>query len=133
MSRMHSVELRADASSVDEHGHINNVRFIEWMQDIAREHAEVSGLAKLCSKMGTAWYIRSHQITYHRPGFEGDEIELETEVDSIDNLRSVRRYRFTRVSDGVVLASASTEWVMVDIATGRPRRITDEIRALFFE
>jgi acyl-CoA thioester hydrolase len=41
----------------------------------------------------------------------------------------VRKYRFRRA--GQVLARAETKWVYVDIKSGRPRRIPEELSASF--
>ena len=44
---------------------------------------------------------------------------------------STRHYEVTREDDGMLLATAKTVWVFVDFRTGRPVRISDEVRSAF--
>jgi len=43
----------------------------------------------------------------------------------------LRRYKFTRVSDGQVLVTGETDWVFVDIQSGRLQAIPSNISGLF--
>jgi len=42
-----------------------------------------------------------------------------------------RRYLFVREDDTVLLARAETRWVFVDLASGRRRRLPDELLGSF--
>jgi acyl-CoA thioester hydrolase len=57
-------------------------------------------------------------------------VTVLTWVVNFRRVRSLRRYRFLRASDGVLLARGETDWVFVDAASGRPRKIPDEIVGL---
>ncbi len=59
-----------------------------------------------------------------------DAVELTTWVEDMKGVSCVRKTELTR-GDGVVAARAATTWAFIDFATGRPRKIPDEIRALF--
>jgi acyl-CoA thioesterase FadM len=61
-------------SAIDENGHVNNVTYVQWMQDIAVEHyASIGGIA--AQGPDSTWVIRKHSIEYFLPAFEGEEIE----------------------------------------------------------
>ncbi len=123
-------EIVVGSDAMDVNGHVNNIRYLEWMQQIAGEHAKRLGLVALSEKANCHWYVRSHSITYLKQAFEGDVLELKTTVDALTNIRSMREYTFVRKGDRQTVVTASTEWVLVDSTTGRPRRITDEMRRL---
>jgi len=110
---------------------VNNVVFVKWMQDIAVEHATRVGCTAATEEAGASWYVRSHHIDYKRPAFDGDQIVVETQVGNLSTARSTRTYKFSRAADGAVLALASTDWVFVDAATGRPRPIPAIMAELF--
>jgi len=118
-------------SAIDQNGHVNNVAYVQWMQDVAIRHFEASGCADAPQVMGGTWVARSHRIDYLRPAFLGDSIEARTWVAALRRVRSTRRYEFVRLDDGAVLARGETDWVFVGAETGRPMTIPDVIRDAF--
>jgi acyl-CoA thioester hydrolase len=116
---------------IDGNGHVNNVAYVQWMQDVAVRHfAAIGGIERMHAVGGT-WVARSHRIEYLRPGFAGERIEVRTWVAGCRRVRSLRRYEFVRPTDGAVLARGETDWVFVDVGSGRPRAIPATIRRAF--
>ena len=76
---------------------------------------------------GATWVARSHHIEYLKPVFAGEDVIALTWVEGFRRVKSLRRYQFLRQSDNVLLARGQTDWVFVDIASGRPKRVPDEI------
>jgi acyl-CoA thioester hydrolase len=115
---------------IDENGHVNNVTYVQWMQDIAVEHyAAIGGIAAQGNE--ATWFIREHKIEYFTPAFAGEEIEIKTWVENVRRVRSLRKYEFVRKSDGKVLVKGETDWVFVDAKTGAPRAIPEEVSRVF--
>jgi acyl-CoA thioester hydrolase len=127
--REHRLRFTASVDDVDELGHISNVAYVRWLQDVAWHHSLAIGwdLAHY-RRAGGVFVVRRHDITYVQPAYAGDEIDARTLVESWRGATCVRRTRVVRASDGVELAHASTLWVLVDPDTGRPKRIAGEIR-----
>ncbi len=117
--------------AVDANDHVNNVQYVQWMQDAAVRHSDEAGCTRLTEAAGATWVVRTHKVEYLRPAFADDEIEVLTWVSDFRKVRSLRRYKFLRVSDGAVLAQGETDWVFVEVATARPRVIPPEVRAAF--
>lgn len=119
-------------ADIDELGHVNNVRWLAFVAELAGAHASGrgSGLAALRAQ-GALWIVRRHEIDYHRPALPGEEIVEETWVERMTGAKSERRSRFTRASDGAPLCDALTTWAYVDATTLRPKRIPPELRARF--
>src|SRR3989304_10554040 len=117
-------------NSIEENGHVNNVAYVQWMQDIAVEHyASIGGIK--AQGADATWVIREHRIEYLLPAFEGEEIEIRTWVESIRKVRSLRKYEFIRKADDKTLVKGETDWVFVDVKTGSPRAIPDEVANVF--
>jgi len=131
LNPIYSFEFTVPLEALDENGHVNNVRYLQWMQDSAVRHYEYIGGIPLAQALGATWVVRSHNIEYLRPAFAGDRIEVRTWVVNIRRVRSLRRYRFTRLSDSKLLVKAETEWVFVDAKTGSPRLVPEEITRIF--
>ena len=130
-NRIYRYELTVPESAVDQNGHVNNVVYVKWMQDVAVLHADSVGGARAMHAVGGTWVVHSHNIEYLSPAFAAEEIVALTWVTSFRRVRSVRRYRFYRKSDNVLLARGETEWVFVDAKSLRPRMIPDDIKRLF--
>jgi len=117
-------------SAIDENGHVNNVAYVQWMQEIAMQHYASIGGIQAQGKDAT-WVVREHKIEYFLPAFAGEAIEIRTWVENIRRVRSLRRYEFVRTVDEKVLVRGETEWVFVDANTGRPLPIPEEVSRVF--
>jgi acyl-CoA thioester hydrolase len=125
----HDVEV--SEAAVDDNGHVNNVQYVHWMQDVAVLHSETAGCTRATRACGATWVIRTHRIEYFRPAFAGDRIAVFTWVVNFRKVRSLRKYRFVRVADKALLADGETDWVFVDAHTGRPRVIPETVSGAF--
>lgn len=130
MLTQYSKTITIPESVIDGHGHVNNVAYVRWMQDIAVEHYAALGGMEAQQLFGT-WFVRKHEVEYLLPGKLGDRVEIRTWVENLQRVRSLRKYEFIRVEDGKTLARGETEWVFVDGNTGKPAAIPAEVRAIF--
>lgn len=117
---------------IDVQGHVNNLRYLAWMQDVATAHSAAVGwpLERYVAEK-SGWVVRSHTITYKRPAFLGETIVAATWIAGFSPRSSPRKYLFWRPADKAVLAEAQTEWVFVDLTTGRPMKVPQELREAF--
>jgi acyl-CoA thioester hydrolase len=66
-----------------------------------------------------------------RPALRGDGLEARTWISSVMAAKCLRSTELARKADGQVVARGRTTWGFIEMATGRPRRIPDEVRAAF--
>lgn len=131
MNAFYHYEFVVPTEVVDRNGHVNNVVYVQWMQDVAIAHATSVGCTAETRALGATWVARSHQITYLRPAFEGDRLRLTTWITTLRKARSTRHYKFLRLSDDAVLATGATDWVFVDAVSHRPRTIPASVSGCF--
>lgn len=124
-------EFTVPQSAIDGNGHVNNVVYVHWMQDVAIGHSEAAGGAAAAEAAGCTWVARSHRIDYLSPTFAGDVVQGVTWVANMQRVRSLRRYRFTRKSDGKVLARGETDWVFVSTGDWKPHSIPESVSSRF--
>jgi len=126
------MKIEVKSGDIDTLGHVNNVAYVKWVQDVAVAHSEAVGLDFAAyQKLGAVFVIRRHEIDYLRSAILGDRIELRTWIADVMAAKCMRATEVSRVSDGVVLAKGLTTWGYIDVATQRPTRIPDELRAAF--
>jgi acyl-CoA thioester hydrolase len=130
ISSTYTKEITIPKSAIDENGHVNNVAYVQWMQDIAVEHyAFIGGIE--AQGPGAIWVVREHKVEYLFPAFESEKIEVRTWVENIRRVGSLRKYEFVRKADEKVLVRGETDWVFVDVATGSPRAVPDMVTRVF--
>lgn len=128
---IYSVEFTIPDTAVDQIGHVNNVMYVQWMQDLAVSHYEFVGGTAPMQAARAIWVVREHHIEYLLPAYAGEIIEAQTWVANIRRVRSLRKYRFLRKSDGQLLVRGETDWVFVDTLSGQPLRIPEEVVGVF--
>lgn len=131
LSSVYTKTITIPQTAIDENGHVNNVMYVQWMQDIAVEHYESIGGTIPMQRAGATWVVREHRIEYLLPAFLGEEIEIHTWVENIRRVRSLRKYEFIRTLDRNVLVKGETDWVFVDIKSGKPVAIPDQVADVF--
>ena len=118
---------RVEANDLDERAHVNNVVYVQWVQDAAAAHW--AALAPEGARDEVAWVALRHEIDYLKPALLDDEIAITTWVGVAEGLSFERFTEMRRRSDAVLLARARTLWCPVDARTGKPRRVSAEVRA----
>jgi acyl-CoA thioester hydrolase len=131
MEPVYRYPIVVPAEVVDRNRHVNNVTYVQWMQEAAMQHSAATGCTRMTEAIGATWVARMHRIEYLSPAFAGDSISVLTWVADFRKVRSLRRYRFVRAADQKVLAEGETDWVLIDASTGRPRAIPPELANLF--
>jgi acyl-CoA thioester hydrolase len=121
--------IRVEAADIDVLGHVNNIVYLRWVQDIAVAHWRAVAAAEHQAEL--AWLVVRHEIDYKHPALLGEEVLLRTWVGKAEGLRFERHTEVIRHADGRLLARARTVWCPVDTRTGRLRRVPDAVRAQF--
>lgn len=121
--------VNVSPEDIDAQRHVNNTVYLRWVQDVAVAHWETLASAEAQRELG--WVVLRHEIDYKTPANSGDEIKLKTWVGKATRLTFERFTEIRRKSDGQLLACARTLWCPITPATGRPARVSPEVRARF--
>jgi len=114
-------------SDIDEQGHVNNVVFVRWIQDIAVAHWLFATNIQQQEKF--TWIVLRHEIEYKKQAFENEEIIATTWVGEPTRISWERLTEITHGKD--LLVKARSVWCLVDRKTLKPTRITTEIKSCF--
>jgi acyl-CoA thioester hydrolase len=116
-------------ADIDEQNHVNNTVYLRWVQDVATAHWR--SLASAEAQAGISWVVLRHEIDYKAPASLGDEIVLRTWVGEASRLKFERLTEIRRKTGNQILSKARTLWVPIDVRTGKPTRVSAEMRAQF--
>lgn len=114
----YTMPITVQPEDIDQQGHVNNVVFLRYVQDIATAHWRARALPE--DQAALVWVVVRHEIDYKRPAFLGDELLAETWVGPATRRTFERNTRITHAADGRVLIEARTLWCPLDAATLRP-------------
>lgn len=112
---------------IDSLNHVNNVVYLQWINDISISHWNELSNKTINSKY--IWVAIRHEIDYVKPAFLNEEITIKTWIATLEGVKSIRKVEIYR--DHVLLAKSSTTWCLLDAKTQKLTRITPEIQGLF--
>lgn len=121
--------IRVKKEHLDQQKHVNNVQFVQWIQDIAEEHWEKRAPEE--QKQNFFWVVIRHEIDYKKEALLDDELLLQTYVGETTNVTSIRHVIIKREKDKKVLVEAKTTWCLLNSSTKRPAKITDDLKRIF--
>ncbi len=124
----HYFPIKILPDDIDFMGHVNNARYLSWVQDAVLSHWHKLAPAEAVAAHG--WVALKHEITYRKPAFLDDEVVANVLLERIQGARAFYETIVKRGEE--VLAEVKSSWCFIDIETLRPARIGEEIAAFFF-
>jgi acyl-CoA thioester hydrolase len=128
----HVVAVDVNAADIDAYGHVNNAVYLRWLDLAAWSHSAELGLSvDDCTRMRRGMAALRIEIDYLRAALAGDRVEVATWiVDSDHKLRVTRRFQL-RHTHGNTLARATTQYVCLNLDTGRATRMPPEFKSAY--
>jgi len=117
-------------ADIDDLGHVNNVVYVRWVQDVAAAHWEAATTA--AERAGVGWVVLRHEIDYKHPARAGDEVVVCTWVGPPAAATFERHTEIVRAADRRVLARARSLWCPINPKTGRVQRIDPTLHDRFY-
>ncbi len=115
-------------ADIDFMGHVNNARYLNWVQDAVVAHWQK--IAPPSAVAAHLWVALKHEITYRKPAFLNDQV-IATTV--LENFQGARAFYNTLIKRGEeVLAEVKSSWCCLDAKTMRPARIAQDWARHFF-
>ncbi len=114
---------------IDDLNHVNNVVYLQWVQDIATAHW--LALADDAIRKKYSWVVLKHELEYFNPAFLNEVLTVVTWVEKSEGVRSERHVEFFNPTSSKPLVRARTSWCLLDAVTFKPRRIEKDILSLF--
>ena len=122
-------ELIVKKQHLDNREHVNNVEYLQWVQDVAEAHWEAR--ATQAQKEQFYWVVVNHEISYKKEAKLNDEILLQTYISKTTHVTSLRHVIIKNKNTNTVLAEAKTTWCLLDIKTKKPVKISEELKKIF--
>lgn len=123
MENVYQIDRKVENSHIDNLGHVNNVVYLQWVQDIANMHW--NALKEGFDTSEFVWVVLRHEIDYSGQALLNDELIVKTWVGQTEGIKSVRHVQIEKMGKPIV--KVKTVWCLVDSKSMRPKRITGDI------
>jgi acyl-CoA thioester hydrolase len=123
----HVVTLEVVASDIDAYDHVNNAVYLSWFDRVAWSHSAALGISlEECVRIRRGMAAHRTEIDYQRAAVQGDRVTVGTWIVGTDaKLRVERRFQVRRAPDGETLARARTDYVCINLDSGRAARMPE--------
>jgi len=107
---------------VDRNGFVKTQSWFDFMQEAAAEHATILGAGySALADRGCFWVLSSLHLEVLRRARIGETLKLATWPGVFRRLYALRHFSFTD-GNGAEVARASSQWMILSTASGRPQR-----------
>jgi acyl-CoA thioester hydrolase len=129
----HVVSVAVDAADIDEYGHVNNAVYLRWLDRAAWSHSATLGVSVAdCTRLRRGMAALRIEIDYLRAAMPGDRVDVGTWIVETDRkLRVTRRFQLRHAGDGGTLARATTQYVCLNLDSGRAIRMPPEFQSAY--
>lgn len=106
--------------------HVSNIEFVRWIDHASERALAVAGWSyQDLLERNAMFFVARHEIDYRLEAFAEEDLFIATWVRDIRKVKSWRDTIIWRIQDDLpmVICTASTLWVHVDLESRRPTRI----------
>lgn len=115
------------AEHIDGLGHVNNIRYITWCEELAWQHSEQLGLSvNDYQELDRAMAVYHAEFDYRAPAFEGQTLQVGTWLSFAKGTRMTRRFEILQMENGELLMSGLWQLSCIEISSGKPKRFPRE-------
>jgi acyl-CoA thioester hydrolase len=127
LPKPHVITLDVQPTDIDVYQHVNNAVYLTWLDRAAWSHSTALGVSpEICVRMRRGMAAHRAEIEFARAAVLGDRIHVATWIVATDGrVRVTRRFQVRREGDEVTLAHARTEYVCVNLDSGRAARMPE--------
>ena len=117
---------------IDFVGHVNNLIYIEWMENGRVKLLESIGLpvTEIAHGEGILPVLTETYIRYKKPFFLQNSVKIEMWVSQLNNASAIMEFRFYN-ENNELCATGNQKGLFVNRNTMKPTRLTDNHRKAF--
>ena len=122
------VQLRVRGYHLDGYGHVNNARYLEFMEEGRWDYFDQHpAMIKELHQAGRAFVVVNLNIDYLAAARHGDDLEIMTGIIDVGERSGLCHHRIVR-KDGTVIAQADLTFVLLDMRANKAAAIEGEVR-----
>lgn len=126
---MHHTDIKVRGYHLDLYGHVNNARYLEFLEEARWSYFERSGALEWFAQAGLAFVIVNININYRRSAYNNETLTIDTHIPTLGN-RATTIKQVVRLKDSdTIVASADVTYVVVDTKQEKAVVLDGELRS----
>ena len=126
--RYHETIIRVRGYHLDLYGHVNNARYLELLEEARWSLLEDGRGLDFWQERGLGFLVAAITINYRRPARLGDDLLIRSFAGRVGGRSAVIHQDVLNRASGERVADADVTFVVVDMKTGRPVALDDDLR-----
>ena len=127
---IHTIEIKVRGYHVDFYGHVNNARYLEFLEEARWAAVEESMDVRDIMQNGYTFNVVNISINYRRPAVPNDVLIIETGLAEISSRSAVIRQTVKLKGTDNIIADADVTFVMYDIRQKKAAVLEGELLTL---
>jgi thioesterase-3 len=127
---MVTTEIKVRGYHLDQHGHVNNVRYMEFLEEarynLLDPHSE---LLLAWKEKGVLLFIVNININYAQPAFLGDILKIETGISKIGHKSGIIHQEIRKKGSDTPIIDADVTFVAMNTHTGKAMPFEAELHS----
>jgi thioesterase-3 len=123
------IEIKIRGYHIDLFGHVNNARYLEFLEEGRWSFFEGKIDLEGWKKRGLIFSVVNININYRSSASLGDVLEIRTRISRLGDKSGTMRQEVLQKGSEATVADADITFVMVDKKTGKATPFMDEDRA----
>lgn len=125
----HLIEIKVRGYHLDLYRHVNNARYLEFLEEARWSFLESSGNLDYLQDKNYTFVVVNININYRRAAGMGEVLAIATAIKTIGNRSCAMRQSITLKGSDIAVADADVTFVIVDTRTEKALRLEGELRA----
>ncbi|MDX1678246.1 thioesterase family protein [Arsukibacterium sp.] len=125
----HKTLIKVRGYHLDIYQHVNNARYLEFLEEARWGYLEDSGDIDWFAKHNLAWVIVNININYRVAATMGDMLEIFTRFSKIGGKSAVVKQEVRIAGKDAIAADAEVTFVCLDRKTGKAVAIDGDLKA----
>lgn len=126
------VEIKVRGYHLDVYQHVNNARYLEFLEEARWEFIDKTGFDQIADDMNCAFVVVNININYLDATYINDLLKVTVNIGRIGNKSAQFEQEVLRVVEGQEdqqVANAQVTFCLMDKKTGKAIAMSDEIKA----
>ena len=115
----HKSKIKVRGFHLDVYQHVNNARYLEFLEEARWAYLEESGDIEYFQSLGLAWVIVNININYRAAATMGQTLEIKTQLSRVGGKSAVFHQEIRVQDTEIVVADADITFVVMDQKTGK--------------
>jgi thioesterase-3 len=124
---MHSIKIKIRGYHLDMYQHVNNARYLEFLEEARWNFIESKINLKDWMKKGLGFVVANININYRKPASLDQIIEIQSSVSKINIKSATIGQKIYLEGTDTLIADADITFVVVNTKTGKPVSLKGEL------